>query len=109
MGRLLTTKDEKTHTLFTEQDLFRLVEEYMGSEVSEFLTEKYQEMQNDLNGYEEDGHDRIQAHNEMVKNVDEEIKEMNKLLADKKLDRGKIVNAIDDISIAVHEDQWRWI
>ena len=109
MGRLLITNDGKTHTLCREEDLFRMVEEYMGSEISEYLSDKYQEIKDELDGYNEAIEELKTDHKEMVKSVETSVKHLNKQMSQNDPDQEEIVNAIDEIEDAIHEDPWKWI
>lgn len=108
MGRILATKDNKNHLLFNEQDLFRLVEEYMGSDFSELLADKFQETQDDLEGYDDEIKELKVDHKDMVKSIESAIKQIEKQLEGKRISRSEIEEAIDEISDAIHDDPWKW-
>lgn len=108
MGRILVTKDNKNHLLFNEQDLFRLVEEYMGPDFSELLADKFQETQDDLEGYDDEIKELKVDHKDMVKSIESAIKQIEKQLEGKRISRSEIEEAMDEISDAIHDDPWKW-
>lgn len=108
MGRILVTKDNQNHLLFNEQDFFRLVEEYMGSDFSEFAEEKYQELMDEIEGYDDEVKELKVDHKEMVKSVDTAVKQIQKQLDQKKINKAEIAEAVDEIDDAIHDDPWKW-
>ena len=108
MGRILVTKDNKNHLLFKEQDFFRLVEEYMGSDFSELLADKFQETQDDLEGYDDEIKELKVDHKDMVKSIELALKQIKKQVEGKRINRSEIEEAVDEISDAIHDDPWKW-
>ncbi|WP_135358349.1 hypothetical protein [Lactimicrobium massiliense] len=108
MGRILVTKDNQNHLFFNEQDLFRLVEEYMGSDFSELLADKFQETQDDLDAYDDEVKELKVDHKEMVKSIESALKQISHELEKKKIDLSEIEEAMDEISDAIHDDPWKW-
>lgn len=108
MGRILVTKDNKNHLLFNEQDFFRLVEEYIGSDFSELLADKFQETQDDLEALDDEIKELKVDHKDMVKSIETAIARIEKQLEGKRISRSEIEEAVDEISDAIHDDPWKW-
>lgn len=109
MGMMIETSDKTIHAVFSEDDLFWLIGEYMGQEMKDAVMELFEEQRTDTEGYESYISDLKKRREELLKELDENASRLAELVSAQKADVRAISEAAGNIRGTIWEEKRRWI